>query len=409
MRYILTVIFIATNVLILSPQVVLTIEGQVINDYETNISYGYNIPRSQPTLLKFRNNSLTYVNAFGYMLQAGDETPGLNNNNLDGEVISGNYFFWNGTDESSWTHALFTGYNLGVVIKYNYLNNTPNGIQRKSNGMTDVDGVIAYNIIKNPKVGIVAKGMNGVRIYNNTLYSDKTMSQTSRGLIDIHTNTDDGLNAASKGTKIFNNIFYTKNRVLMYKIYEVTCTEGFESDYNLFWCEAGEPLFEIAGAVYTFSEWQRLGYDQHSVLIDPQFNNLTDFVPAGRLDVGMELGIDLIEGLSTDARWSAESPGVAFQNGKWQVGARVFSDQDGDIRIWPNPASETINLLIPDPTLPFKEIRIYDARGRIVYTNQIDKMAISIAVPRSFINGLYNISLESPARERYVRKILIVR
>ena len=409
MKYILTVIFLAINTLILSPQVVLTIEGQVINDSETNISYGYIIPRSQPTLLTFRNNSLTFVNAFGYMLQAGDETPGLNNNNLDGEVISGNQFFWNGGDESSWTHAVFTGYNLGVVIKYNYLNNTPNGIQRKSDGMTDVNGVIAYNIIKNPKVGIVAKGMNGVRIYNNTFYSDKTTSQTGRGLIDIHTNTDDGENAASTGTKIFNNIFYMKNRILTFKIYEVTCTEGFESDYNIFWCEGGEPLFEIAGSVYTFSEWQRLGYDQHSVLIDPQFNNLTDFVPERRLDYGTNLGIDLMEGLSIDARWGAESPGTAFQNGRWQVGARVFSDAEGDITIWPNPATETINILLPDLPLPYQKLKIYDVSGNVVYTSVIEERLNSVTIPKNFATGMYNISLESPVRDRFVRKVMIIR
>jgi hypothetical protein len=304
---------------------------------------------------------------------------------------------------------VFTGYNVGVVIKYNYLSNTPNGIQRKSNGMTDTDGVIAYNIIKNPKVGIVAKGMNGVKIYNNTFYSDKTSTQTGRGLIDIHTNTDDGLSAPSTGTIILNNVFYTKNRVLTYKIYEMTCTEGFVSDYNLFWCEAGEPLFEIAGNVYTFSEWQRLGYDQHSVLIDPQFNNLTDFVPAKRLDYGVNLGIELMEGLSTDASWGANSPGSSFQNGKWQVGARVFSDPEGDITIWPNPASETINILMPDLPLPFKEIKIYDAAGRFVYRGQIDYRLISIPIPGSFANGMYNISLESPVRESLVRKLIIVR
>ena len=154
-------------------------------------------------MLTFRNNSITSVNASGYMLQAGDETPGLNNNNLDGEIITGNRFIWNGTDEASTTHAVFTGYNLDAVIKYNYLKNTPNGIQRKSDGMTDNSGVIAYNIINNPKVGIVVKGMNGVRIYNNTLYSERTPCPDQRGLIDIHTNTDGGLNAVSTGTKSF--------------------------------------------------------------------------------------------------------------------------------------------------------------------------------------------------------------
>jgi len=161
-------------------QQVLIIREQEFVDTETGTSQGVNIPRTERTLFQFLNNSLTSLNSFGYMLQAGDENPGETNNNLDGEIILGNKFMWNGTDETSMTHALFTGYNIDVVIKYNYLLNTPNGIQRKSNGMTDVNGVIAYNILKNPKLGVAVKGINGIRIFNNTFYSDKTTEQTSR-------------------------------------------------------------------------------------------------------------------------------------------------------------------------------------------------------------------------------------
>ena len=113
---------------------------------------------------------------------------------------------------------LFTGYNLDVIIKYNYLNKVPNAIQRKSDGMIDNNGIIAYNIINNPKLGIAVKGINGIRIYNNTFYSEQTPAQTYRGLVDIHANTDNGLNVISTGTKVFNNIFYTRNKVVNIKI-----------------------------------------------------------------------------------------------------------------------------------------------------------------------------------------------
>ena len=166
------------------------------------------------------------MNSFGYLLQAGDENPLATNNNLDGAIISGNKFTWNGTDATSMTHALFTGYNIDVVIKYNYLLNTPNGIQRKSDGMTDNNGVIAYNILKNPKLGVAVKGINGIRIYNNTFYSDKTSDQTFRGLVDIYNNTDNDLNVPSKGTKVFNNVFYTRNRVFNINIHDLGMPGG---------------------------------------------------------------------------------------------------------------------------------------------------------------------------------------
>ena len=49
------------------------------------------------TQFTYRNNSITSVNTHGYLLQAGDESPGSTNNKLDGEVIAGNKFVWNGS------------------------------------------------------------------------------------------------------------------------------------------------------------------------------------------------------------------------------------------------------------------------------------------------------------------------
>ncbi len=51
------------------------------------------------------------------MLQAGDEDPAPTNNNLDGEIITGNKFTWNGTDMTSVTHGVFTGYNINAILK----------------------------------------------------------------------------------------------------------------------------------------------------------------------------------------------------------------------------------------------------------------------------------------------------
>jgi hypothetical protein len=409
MKHTFLIILLTLNSIILFPQIVLTIEGTEVIDTETGLSNGVNIPRNYPTIFTYRNNSITSVNSDGYMLQAGDESPGDNNNNLDGEVITGNMFMWNGTSEVSLTHALFTGFNIDVVIKYNYLDGTPNGIQRKSDGMTDNSGFIAYNIINDPKVGIVVKGMNGVKIYNNTLYCEKTTAQTWRGLIDIHANTDGSLNAMSKGVKVFNNIFYTKNRTLNIKIYEPDCLEGFESDYNVFWCEAGEPIFEIDGNTKTFTQWQALGYDLHSVIVNPDFLDLTSFVPRIRLDYGKDLGPDLIAGLAVDANWSKTDPGTEDQNGIWQVGARIYGASDAKIKIYPNPAYDKFYVLITDTSLAYNRVKVYDTTGRLVMSEYVEKGLNSYNIPQNFPAGIYNIALETDDMDRYVKKLLIIR
>lgn len=323
MRYSLTSIlfFVA---LIAHSQTNLVIEGKTFSNTDSNWE-GVNISRSVPTRLTFRNNNITSVNTLGYMLQAGDDEIGVTNNNLDGEIITGNKFFWNGTDMKSITHGLFTGHNINALIKYNYLDHVPMGIIRKSgNNMSDTGGGIAYNIIKSGAVGINIKGMSNVKIFNNTLYTDRTTAETWRGLIYIYTHIDVTPNSVSHGTKIYNNIFYTKNQTYCIQIADIESTIGLESDYNIFYCETGPPLFYYCGSIKTFSEWQALGYDTHSRVINPGFKDLVNFVPVTRLDYGKDLGTEWNEGLSVDAKWGTTDPKKEVQNGKWQVGAFVY-------------------------------------------------------------------------------------
>ena len=334
MRYIIILTLLLLNSSSLLAQTVLTIEGIPTNNAEPGNWDGVNILRNQPTTFTFRNNSITSVNSTGYMLQAGDENPAGSNNNLDNAVITGNKLIWNGTDLSSDTHGLFTGYNINVLMKFNYLYRVHLGLIRKSNGMSDISGGVAYNIVKSPiGVAAVAKGINGVCFYNNTFYSDQAVYGgpgigTWRGLVDVYSNTDYGLHAPSTGTKIKNNIFYTKNLISNIYIYDAACLTGFESDYNLFYCESGTPMFNYLGTLKTFAQWQALGYDTHSVVVNPNFNNLTDFVPGSRLDFGTNLGSTWQTGLSTTATWIVgTSPETALQNGTWQVGARIYTSE----------------------------------------------------------------------------------
>ncbi len=402
----------------LHSQEVLIIREQEFIDTETGTSQGVNVPRSTQTHFQFLNNSVTSMNSFGYLLQAGDENPAPTNYNLDGEIISGNRFVWNGTDATSMTHALFTGYNLDVVVKYNYLLNTPNGIQRKSNGLTDVNGVVAYNILKNPKLGVAVKGINGIRIYNNTFYSDKTSEQTWRGLVDIYNNTDNGLNAPSKGTKVFNNIFYTRNHVYNINIHDPECLEGFECDYNVYWCEAGDPIFQVDGKTKTFAMWQAMGYDLHSVVINPNFTDFIAFVPVIRLDYGIELGESFREGLAVDAIWNRSTPKTALQNGLWQVGARVYSASGGEeeeeewpanvTSVFPNPAKDTFYVLMTDPDRQYAIAKVYDSLGRFIFSRAVYNGINSVEIPNGMSSGLYTITLEAANLERYLQKLIIV-
>lgn len=327
-----------------SSQTVLTYEGQTYIDTNTPVSYGINVPRSVPTLFTFRNNSVTSVNLQGYMIQAGDEGINAYNNNLDGEQIIGNKFNWNGdfsglVTAMTITHGLFTGCNIDVGIKYNYLNRVPMGIIRKSaSNMVNNTGGVSYNILKTFNVGGVVKGMSGVKWYNNTFYQDRPQYSsvdptlgTWRGCIDIYTNTDVTPNSVSHGTKVKNNIFYTKYKTYALNIMDTESLIDFESDYNVYWCEEGDhtPVFNVAGSYKTWDQWRAMGYDQHSVVMNPNFIDFVNFVPTTRLNYGTDLGTEFNLGLSTTADWIVGSnPALTYQNGTWQVGARIYAPVD---------------------------------------------------------------------------------
>jgi hypothetical protein len=109
-------------------------------------------------------------------------------------------------------------------------------------------------------------------------------------LIHIYPNTDNGNNSVAHGTKIYNNIFYTKHQTLSITIADAGSLTGLECDYNVYWCENGSPRFSVNGITITFKEWQDMGFDEHSVVINPQFTDFESFIPSRRLDHGKDLG-----------------------------------------------------------------------------------------------------------------------
>jgi len=331
MKKILLFLTLFIGYLTLESQTVLTIENQ--NIVNTDVEWdGYNVPHNVKTTLTFRNNSITSINTSMYLLQAGDDYEATTINNLDGASIYGNNLTWNGTQTGNIiTHGLFVGYNINQTIKWNKLTNCPYNIIFKSGGtskpnMNITAGGASYNIIKGGRFAGRCKGINGARFYNNTFYGDAG----NWHLLLINANTDGAPTYPgnpSINTKVKNNIFYTTTKTPSINI-DAGSRTGFECDYNLYWCEAGDnmPVFTVNGSSYTWTQWRALGYDQHSVVMNPNFNNTTDFVPATRLDYGTNIGTEFQTGLSTSATWVVgTTPTTQIQNGTWQVGARVYA------------------------------------------------------------------------------------
>jgi hypothetical protein len=190
----------------------------------------------------------------------------------------------------------------------------------------------------------------------------------------------------------------------------------FTSDYNLFYCETGSPKFNAGGDVKTFEEWQALGYDVHSVVMNPEFQDLIDFTPTERLNYGTDLGSDYSEGLSTDAFWSNVSPRTVTQNGTWQVGARIFGEIISDtvelpldeIIIYPNPASSFFYVLQTVESSVYESIEVFDSGGNRILYKPLKYGLNIIELPNGLSSGLYNASLDAGNLKRETKKLIII-
>ena len=300
----------------------LVVEGTTVADTETGVGIVVNIPRNTPIAFEYRNNFVTARNGGGYLLAAGGESPSFRDHDLDGSVIVGNRLTWTGADPTAITHALFVGYGVNHQIEYNFLKDTPYGIVTKSSGMTFTSGGIAYNVITNSVQGACAKGINGVKFYNNTFYEARTSGVTA--LLRIYPNTDAGAPGfPSTNAQVLNNVFYTRTPVPMIML-SASSRPGFVSDYNVFYSESGSPQFVVEGlGNLGFAQWQALGYDAHSIVVDPRFLDTDSLIPSAPLRYGKDLGADWRLGLSPATVWG-EEPITVPQGSTWQVGAYVL-------------------------------------------------------------------------------------
>jgi hypothetical protein len=297
------------------------IKDTVINStssvHEDLLSYN----PTKPTVVIFKNNVISAQVTSAHIVIFGSEGSTAGNHMQDGATITGNKIAWTGTSLTDQTGGIVVGYNVNASIEYNYLLNCPYGVSVKSTGFVYTAGGIAYNVYSSSfRVGVCIKGMNNVKVYNNTFYNERT--QDVVGSVYITSNFDEPGNQPSTNSQIFNNVFYTKHRVA--NIYcDQASLSGLQCDYNLYWCEDGEPVFVVAGQLTTMTQWKALGYDQHSVVMNPNFTDMVKFIPSAQLNYGTNLGNEWQNGLDVNTQWNGTDPVVSPQGTTWQVGAYV--------------------------------------------------------------------------------------
>ena len=158
-----------------------------------------------------------------------------------------------------------------------------------------------------------------------------------------------------------------------------------------------------------------MGYDKHSLVINPGFDDYSNFVPKERLNYGKNLGEEFKVGLAVDAVWSNISPRTAFQDDVWQVGARIFEKStvideplDTTTLIYPNPAKGHFYVLNNTPGKIYQTIIVYNSRGDVILQQDLDGQFNTIHLNKSMSAGLYNIELAGADLTSYNTKLIVI-
>lgn len=333
MRRVFVILLLVVSVQV-GAQINLTVEGI---DYTMTTHNGYEIARSSSTNLIFRYNRITTSMDDGFMLMAGDNNYYESTaTNLDGAQIYGNRFISTNTSPSGSLHGIMMGYNQNYDLHHNYVSSYSYGFTHEGGfpnhtSMDNSSGGVYYNIFKNNTYHLVEKGYDGTRIINNTFYT--TLSAFGY-FISVKYSDTGGLPEPlppAANTKIFNNIFYNDGpniNLFAINLGNELDTVGFECDYNIYWYDqraSHEPVFQFKGDLHTWTQWRALGYDEHSVIMDPAFIDTDEFVPTTRIDFGIAVtGFE--EGLAAEnTTWTVgQMPATNTQGSVWQPGARIY-------------------------------------------------------------------------------------
>jgi len=278
---------------------------------------------SSPTSVTIKNNKIYFANTVEYALMIGTDGSESTGNYYQSPLISGNFISGPAPGCSVVTEGLLLAALSNATVKYNFMSNCPYGIATKSYGLSNSNGVIAYNLIKNSKYGLTVKGTSNTRIFNNTFYNDATVCSTSSFIQVLKYDYD--AQPPSTNTTIENNIFYATNgNNVMITVEDYASLSGLVCDYNVYYNAGDTPQFSYvdsngtAHGVY-FSAWQALGFDTHSIIINPNLNS--SLVPAAALNYGTTTSYNV--GLDPSNAWNRSTPLTKNQGSTFQCGAFV--------------------------------------------------------------------------------------
>jgi hypothetical protein len=306
-----------------------TVSGKIYYTVTINESYTCSIS----------NNLISNKISDNAFIQLGTENPSdISFGKLNGSTVSNNKLlgpFHYGNDPAM-QHGVFI-YSQNVELKYHYIDGTFLGHVIKSAGVS-YPSVIHHEIVVNTSNPFLAKGAPDVEWYNNTAIWTETTYSTI-GLVLMEDPIYSG--SYSTGCKFKNNIICDYRTAINTIFIQATTNDlvDAEIDYNIYYKTNTDTEFaQIDGTALTWTQWQALGFDTHSILLDDtQANNLfTDYVngdyslKVGSTAIGTGLTLDSAydDGLDSSTVWGTDTqlPSIVTkqQSAAWDIGAYIY-------------------------------------------------------------------------------------
>ena len=244
--------------------------------------------------LQIKNNTLRSRSTSDMIVIVGTDAADAGSTKLNGGIIENNTIYaaiyYDPSQVTSDTHAIYYSQNVNAIIRYNTIIGAGMGVVIKGTGEAYSSGGVYYNKIinSNAVASIRIKGVKNVPVYNNSVYSNSTL--TSR-LVYI---TEYNAGETATGTILKNNILYCGNCNAV-EINDGSQT-NFVSDYNNIFRDTGTIIGVMGATTYSnFSSWQTAGFDTHGVNANPLYTNAGSYnfilqpgSPA--INIGTDLG-----------------------------------------------------------------------------------------------------------------------
>ncbi|HBC79067.1 MAG TPA: hypothetical protein DCZ51_10595 [Bacteroidales bacterium] len=81
--------------------------------------------------------------------------------------------------------------------------------------------------------------------------------------------------------------------------------------------------------------------------------------------------------------------------------------EEQPVKMYPNPAKESVNIRIDDPALRFSFIRIVSLTGKVMYENKIEPEIKDFRIPITFRQGIYIVQMGAGDLTMFTQKLVV--